>query len=252
MSGNEAQEGGHQRTRRRPRPRRTASRHRVYDLRAVTQLRFIKHAQDLGLSLADIKRLLPLRDSAGAASCRRVTEVLEARLGAYEERIESFDSYSQRLREALRRCRDGGADPCQLLTDLADTQHRELLAVPAPEGACLPADTALCLNDGRFRVELAWRDFQGNTGSGRVVPGVASADSGLLWFFAPGNWEVLVKVLDGCALNGHYWVFAAATTSVEYTLVVTDTASGEEARYENPLGRAAPAITDTQAFAACP
>ncbi len=124
--------------------------------------------------------------------------------------------------------------------------------LPEEEGACTPTATALCLNRGRFRVELTWRDFQGNAGPGRVVPGTASADSGLLWFFAPDNWEVLVKVLDGCALNGRYWVFAAATTNVEYSLVVTDTATGEEARYENPLGRASPATTDTQAFAACP
>lgn len=63
--------------------------------------------------------------------------------------------------------------------------------------------------------------------------------------------EALVKVLDGCAFNDHFWVFSAATTDVEYTLQVTDTASGEVREYFNALGVAAPALTDTSAFATC-
>jgi acetyl esterase/lipase len=120
----------------------------------------------------------------------------------------------------------------------------------APD-ACVPGPTSHCLRGGRFRVEVAWRDFQGGTGAGRVVPGAAD-DSGLFWFFAPENWEMLVKVLDGCSLNGRFWVFAAATTTVEYDLTVTDTRTKEVARYHNPLGTAAPALTDTGALAVCP
>ena len=73
-----------------------------------------------------------------------------------------------------------------------------------------------------------------------------------VWFFAADNWEMLIKVLDGCGLNQNYWVFAAATTNVEYTLTVTDTMTGQEVSYFNPLGQAASAITDTAAFATCP
>ena len=79
-----------------------------------------------------------------------------------------------------------------------------------------------------------------------------STDSGIFWFFSPNNWEILVKVLDGCDFNGHYWVFAAATTNVEYTLRVTDTLAGEVATYSNPLGSSAAAVTDTGALATCP
>jgi hypothetical protein len=100
-------------------------------------------------------------------------------------------------------------------------------------------------------VEVEWRDFQGNVGMGQVVP-FGSDDSGLFYFFGADNWEMLVKVLRGCGLNQHYWVFAAATTNVEYTLTVTDTATGKRQSYENPLGERAPAITDTSAFATCP
>ena len=66
------------------------------------------------------------------------------------------------------------------------------------------------------------------------------------------NWEMLVKVINGCGLNQNYWVFAAATTDVEYTLKVRDTQTGEVVEYFNPLNTAAPAINDTGAFATCP
>ncbi len=116
---------------------------------------------------------------------------------------------------------------------------------------CVPDDQALCLNGGRFRVEIRWRNFADQEGPARVVE-VDSDESGLFYFFTPDNWEMLLKVLDGCAYNGHYWVFAAATTNVEYTLRVTDTQTGELQEYFNPLGTASPAITDTKAFATCP
>jgi calcineurin-like phosphoesterase family protein len=114
-----------------------------------------------------------------------------------------------------------------------------------------PGAASLALHRGRFRAEATWRDGAGHTGTGKAVAPAADR-SGLLWFFAPDNWELLVKVIDGCALNGRYWVFAAGSTDVEYTLTVTDTATGRTARYENTLGRPAPAITDTDAFATCP
>jgi predicted esterase len=114
-------------------------------------------------------------------------------------------------------------------------------------GACVPAADRLCLRDGRFQVEVDWRDFHGTPGRGKVAPAV-SADSGLFWFFGADNWEVLVKVLDGCGYNGHFWVYAAATTSVEYTLTVTDTRLDRTVRYRHPAGTPAPAITDSGAL----
>jgi hypothetical protein len=125
--------------------------------------------------------------------------------------------------------------------------HRSL----AGTVGCTPGSNYLCLGPGRFKVEVAWKDFDGHTGAGQAVP-FGSDDSGLLWFFAPENWEMLVKVLDGCKLNGHFWMFSAATTTVEYTLRVTDTRSGVVKEYFNPLGTAAVAITDTSAFGTCP
>lgn len=144
-----------------------------------------------------------------------------------------------------------GFDHSSWPPDTLRTGFEFLLQQRYGEGPCEPSPTRLCLRDGRFAIEGTWRDRFGNTGVARTVPD-KTGDSGMLWFFDAANWEVLVKVLRGCGVNGHYWVFAAATTNVEYTLQVTDLVAGETREYTNQLGVSSPAVTDTSAFATCP
>ena len=108
----------------------------------------------------------------------------------------------------------------------------------------------LLLHGGRFRVTVTWRNYQGETGTGRAAPNPTS-DSGIFTFFGAKNWEVLVKVLDGCAINGHFWVFAAAATDVEYTLRVEDLVGEQVWERTNSLGTRSPAFTDARAFSLC-
>ena len=170
---------------------------------------------------------------------------------------------------AVLRSNDGGATWESWCRGLASQLTSELVIVPRIRTVLAANETGvysrpiyaaqkvLSLQGDRFRVQVAWRDFEDRRGVGTAaVIGegaglAASDDSGLFYFFDEDNWELLVKVLDGCALNGHFWVFAAATTNVEYRLVVTDTAKGETKTYTNPLGVASPATTDTAAFATC-
>ena len=74
--------------------------------------------------------------------------------------------------------------------------------------------------------------------------------TGLLYYFDSNNLEFLVKVLDGCSVNGHYWFFAAAATDANFTVTVTDTATGETRQYSNSSGEMR--IIDLSAFATCP
>lgn len=92
---------------------------------------------------------------------------------------------------------------------------------------------------------VAWRDPAGHQGVGTTVP--LTSDTGAFWFFAPANVELVVKVLDGRAVNGKFWVFYGALSDVEYTLTVTDTATGVMKTYHNPAGRLA-SVADTSAF----
>lgn len=104
---------------------------------------------------------------------------------------------------------------------------------------------------GRFRISATWRDFQGHTGSGTFVP-LGSDETGILWFFSPSNFELMIKVLNGCGLNNRYWVFFAALTNVEFHVTVLDTWTGVSKTYDNALGVSAAAQTDSNAFMTCP
>jgi subtilisin family serine protease len=120
----------------------------------------------------------------------------------------------------------------------------------ATAGNCVPSTTNLCLNNGRFRVSINWQTAT-SSGTAKVV-NCSNPDSGMFWFFNANNWEMMVKVLNGCGVNNRYWVFAAGMTNQGWTLTVTDTANGQVKQYTNPLGQVSQTITDTAAFATCP
>jgi hypothetical protein len=120
-------------------------------------------------------------------------------------------------------------------------------AVPGP---CAADAQTLCVG-GRFRARAEWKAPDGRAGVASVQP-VPSGSSGLLWFISPDNLELLVKVLDGCAGNGHHWVFVGPATNLQYLLTVTDTRTGQVRVYFNPQGVSPQAVTDTYAFEGCP
>lgn len=117
------------------------------------------------------------------------------------------------------------------------------------DGSCVSDEETLCLQNGRFEVTGNWTDFDGNTGPFHFIP--ATDGAGLAWFFSDDNVEFLVKVLDGCFLNNHFWVFYAATTSVGFDLTVTDLETGAVSTYSNPVGSIPQATTDVTAFSSC-
>lgn len=119
---------------------------------------------------------------------------------------------------------------------------------------------ALQLHDGRFLATVTWQTDSGATGTGRVAgldgpvsptPATASDDSGVFYFFSCSNWELMVKVLDGCDLNQSFWVLTAASTTAGYELEVLDTWTQERMTYTNPVGTPAAPELDTRAFATC-
>jgi hypothetical protein len=70
---------------------------------------------------------------------------------------------------------------------------------------------------GRFLAVLDRHD-----GSAPAYAVQLTGESGYFWFFDSGNVEVTVKVLDGRAVNGHFWVFVASMTDTPFTLTLTD------------------------------
>jgi predicted extracellular nuclease len=126
------------------------------------------------------------------------------------------------------------------------------------------AETARCGEDGflclgRFQVEVEWKDGDGRIGRGRSKR--LTSRSGDFWFFEPSNVELVVKLLDGCSINGHYWVFAVGLTDVAVTMTVRDLRTGSpfagvptsmfEKSWTSAGGAAFGPIADVAAFAAC-
>ena len=101
--------------------------------------------------------------------------------------------------------------------------------------ACIPSDTVICLNDGRFQVSVQWADPRsGNTGAGMSL--AATNDSGFFYFFDPDNVELVTKIIDGTAVNGRFWFFYGGLSDVEFTIQVTDLATSRTRTYRNPAG----------------
>lgn len=69
-----------------PEPNRTESGYRIYGEGAVDRLAFIRAAQAVGLTLAEVQQVLGVRD-AGEAPCRVVTDLIERRHAEVRTRV---------------------------------------------------------------------------------------------------------------------------------------------------------------------
>ncbi|HEV2846115.1 MAG TPA: proprotein convertase P-domain-containing protein, partial [Thermoanaerobaculia bacterium] len=101
---------------------------------------------------------------------------------------------------------------------------------------CGAGAEALSLQGGRFKVETCFRNQHAGGAVGFGRPERLSDQSGLFWFFSPENPEILVKVLDGNAVNARYWVYAGALSDLDYIVKFTDTETGRIRSYHNPPG----------------
>jgi hypothetical protein len=136
-------------------------------------------------------------------------------------------------------------DPLSPAIVYASVPGEGLFRTEFSSGSCAPSPAVLCLGGGRFDVRVSWRSTDG-----LIQAGTASSitgSTGAFWFFSPDNLELVVKVLDGRAVNGKWWVFYGALSNVEYTITVTDTLTGAVKTYFNPQGQLA-SVADTSAF----
>jgi hypothetical protein len=115
---------------------------------------------------------------------------------------------------------------------------------------CIEDAFTMCLNGGRFEVVATFDDGRGHSGNAEMVR--LTDASGYMWFFNSTNIEVVIKVLNGCALNSEYWVFIAGLTNVNVVITVTDSITLASVQYVNPPNTTFQAIQDTSALDVCP
>ncbi len=110
---------------------------------------------------------------------------------------------------------------------------------------CEPGGPALTLAGG-YKVSMCYETYAAETGDA-LDWGLDSSQSALLYFFERDNAEVLIKVLDGCGVNGHRWVFVAPVTDLAFNLIV-ESPDGQRWTHKNRLGQTADAASDVAAF----
>jgi len=81
---------------------RSAGGYRLFDEEQIRDLQFVRHAQELGFSLSEIKELLALRKKHHA--CSEVQSMLECKLTDVRAKIEGLGRLEAELRGALRTC----------------------------------------------------------------------------------------------------------------------------------------------------
>jgi DNA-binding transcriptional MerR regulator len=84
-----------------PRAERSRGGFRLYTPETVERLRFIKQAQEIGFSLDEIGGLLT---TGGATECRKVRDLLRAKLEDVDARIEAMRKFRRSLARHLAAC----------------------------------------------------------------------------------------------------------------------------------------------------
>lgn len=111
---------------------------------------------------------------------------------------------------------------------------------------CTPSETALCLLQGRYRVEATWHTA---TAEGAAQAQPESDGFGAFALADAERLELFVELADACGDPAHaIGVSTSGLTDVEVEVTVTEVATGEFRHYHNPLGMRFALISDPAAF----
>src|SRR2546422_8220018 len=84
-----------------PRAQRSAGGFRLFGPESIERVQFIKQAQELGLTLDEIKGLLA---TGGAEECRSVRDLLSKKIGELDNRMTAMKGFRRTLARHLSAC----------------------------------------------------------------------------------------------------------------------------------------------------
>ena len=121
------------------------------------------------------------------------------------------------------------------------------------EPSCIPPfqpqpDLVSCSELGpneRFLVYASFRQVDGLYN--RATADTVTRDAGFFFFNSLSNPELIAKIVDGRALNNHFWFFFGALSNQEYSVAALDRETGLTRVYFNAAGTLA-SQGDTRAF----
>lgn len=105
-------------------PPRRPSGYRMYGDEVVRRLRFIRRAQELGFSLAEIEELLALRGDSPDA-CQAARERAAAKLADLDERMADLERMREALAALAHSCDAHVGAGCPILEALEPLEGRE-------------------------------------------------------------------------------------------------------------------------------
>jgi DNA-binding transcriptional MerR regulator len=105
-------------------PRSTGN-FRLFTSEAVERIHFIKQAQDMGLSLDEIKELLT--SDGGAPQCRRMRDLLKEKISELDSRMKKLREFKRTLSRHLAACeveldKHGSAAECPVIVKLTHSR----------------------------------------------------------------------------------------------------------------------------------
>ena len=112
--------------------------------------------------------------------------------------------------------------------------HSQVSPPPTRGGAgsgCVAGSTRACLFGRRFQVEVTRAAPPGLAGA-RPITDRAS----FFWLFQPNFLDLGVRIVDGGAVNGNFWVFWGSLATTEFTIDVTDLCTGATWSHTQPNG----------------
>ena len=127
---------------------------------------------------------------------------------------------------------------------------------PDPGDPNCPSNRA-CLDNG-FTVAIEYEDPNTGLWADAKRQSQLGPESAVFYFFTPDNAEVLVKLLNGCTINQHWWLYSAPATDLRYRVTVRPPGQSGTTRtwttargvpHRTPGFTTVLAITDIRAFA---
>lgn len=114
-----------------PRATRSGGGFRLFSPSDVTDLQFIRSAQELGFSLDEIRDLLALRNTQ-RPDCARVEKMLEGKIESVRTKIAALRRLERELKRSMIRCqanlsrtRQGEVEECPALSEISHARERK-------------------------------------------------------------------------------------------------------------------------------
>ncbi|MGD9669484.1 MAG: helix-turn-helix domain-containing protein [Hyphomicrobiaceae bacterium] len=103
-------------------PSRTEAGRRLYDRAALSRLKFIRHARELGFEIEQIRRLLQLSGEP-QRSCAEVDGIAKEHLAEIDSRIARLKALREEMQHMIASCSQGKVCECRILEVLSNHNY---------------------------------------------------------------------------------------------------------------------------------